>query len=93
MFVVPSFSRNAALLDCTALLAVRVDLNNFTIASTLQVKVSAIRREPENRNAQMYLPWRGFVLFDFPKDQHGLRLPLQGVWFGWDVFLSAPALS
>ena len=44
VFVVPSFSRNAALFDYTATLVVRFDLNNFTFASTLQDKVSAIRR-------------------------------------------------
>ena len=46
VFVVPSFSRNAALFDCTAPFVVRVDLDNFTFASTLQDKVSAIRPPP-----------------------------------------------
>ena len=46
MFVVPSFSRNAALFDCAAPFVVRVDLDNFTFASTLQDKVSAIRPPP-----------------------------------------------
>jgi len=44
VFVVPSFSRNAALLDCTT--PSLLGFNNFTFASTLQDKVSAIRREP-----------------------------------------------
>ena len=60
MFVVPSFSRNTALLTAQRTLVVRVDLNNFTFAYTLQDKVSAIRPMWSERAPVMTLA-KGFM--------------------------------